>query len=772
MPTSPLTQPSDSAFVTRVVAIEGMHCAGCASKVEAAARSVAGVADASVSFATRKLRVRFDPSRTDLVALNARVQRAGFSLLFADDPVLRAARELNAQRALKRRVMVGALLAIPLVALHMLHGAWPLVAGREGAWLQCALALPVFAWCGWPIHAAAWARLRRGSSDMNTLVTLGTTIAFASSGWVLIANEAAAREGEVHGLWFEASAIIIVFVLLGRLLEARATSKATAALHAMSALAIESVRVLDAAGNEQMRAAEDIEVGMHVRVRPGERISVDGRVVAGESEVDESMLTGEPLPRLKIAGDRVVAGTLNTLGALEIEVTAAARESVLARIQTMVEDAQLTKASIARLADRVAAVFVPIVLVIAALTAGAWWMWGPADTRAALALEAVVSVLVVACPCALGLATPVAIMVASGRAAQLGVLFRSAAAFERLALVDELIFDKTGTLTVGTPSVREVRACEGVAADDVVACAASCLASSEHPLARGIVTHANARGIAIAPSTSFRAVAGNGARAEVALSSGVHEVLVGRAAWLASLGVALERESAHASSEVVVACAGRELGRIMLDDSLRESAASAVSLLASLGVAARVASGDARAAAVRIAGFAGISPSNVDAELSPQSKADLVRERRARSTHTIAFVGDGINDAIALAASDVGIAMGSGTDVAQASADLTLVTTDLRRIPEVIALSRQTLRIIKQNLAWAFGYNLLLIPLAAGALWPFTGWLLPPILASAAMALSSVSVVANSLRLTRGASQCLPSARPHRPSAATTPRAS
>jgi len=748
----------------RVVPVEGMHCAACASKVESAARGVAGVRSASVSFAARKMRVDFDAETTDIVEIAARVKRAGFALSLDRDPAVRDARELAEERALRMRVMVGGALSLPLVAIAMSHGAIPAVAGETGAWMQGALALPVFAWCGWPIHRAAFMRARAFGADMNTLVSLGTGVAFASSVWALVAG-GAAMHGEhrmeaMPAVWFEASAIIVVFVLLGRMLEARATRRAGDALRALSALAVARVRVIDpgADGGEREVSAEEIEPGMRVRVRPGERVPVDGRVVAGESEVDESILTGEPMPCVKRAGDAVVAGTMNTLGALEVDATRAAGDTVLARIVEMVDEAQTTKARIARVADRVAAVFVPVVIAIAIAAAGAWLMLAPADIRVAKAIEALVSVLVVACPCALGLATPVAVMVASGRAAQMGVLFRSAGAFEKLAAVREIVFDKTGTLTEGAPRVVKVIAVAGVDEARVLAVAAACERASEHPIARGIVDEADRRGIARLPGETrdFRAVAGQGAQATV----GDARVLVGRASWLASLlasrleaqGVEISIES-PAGTTVCVAEGAQLLGAITLADQMRGSSRGAIEALRALGVRAFIASGDDATAVAAVALAVGVDASDARGAMTPESKAAFVRDRRAQADASgrsgVAFVGDGINDAVALASSDAGIAMGGGSDVARASADVTLVSADLARVPDAIALSRRTLAVIKQNLAWAFGYNLVLIPLAAGAFWPLTGWMLPPVAASAAMALSSVSVVMNSLRLRR-----------------------
>ncbi len=775
-PREPLDGGARDAVVTRVLPVDGMHCAACASKVERAARAVPGVRDASVSFATRRMRIELDGAAGDLLAVARGVAAAGFRVDVSRDPLARAARERDEERALRRRVLVGSALALPLVAIAMSHGSVPALDGPAMGWVQAALAAPIVAYCGWPIHRAAWARLRARSSDMNTLVALGTAVAFVSSAWSLIAGSAggsalghaadhAIGHAAGHALHFEAAAVIVVFVLVGRMLEARATMRAGDAVRALAALAVPRVRVLDGAGAvEREVAADEVERGMRVRVRPGERVPVDGVVVAGASEVDESMLTGEPVPRLRREGDRVVAGTMNTLGALEVEASCGAAETVLARVVAMVDEAQATKASIARVADRVAAVFVPVVLVIAAGAWAAWMLLGPDGMRPTLAMQALVSVLVVACPCALGLATPVAVLVASGRAARMGVLFRRAAAIELLAEVREVVFDKTGTLTAGRPRVVEVRAGVGPDATQVVALAAAVEASSEHPVARGIVEHARVLGVAVATAHGFEAVAGSGVRAMVedpaedgpALRAPrARRVEVGTAAWLAGLGVEVVRfagtDGARRGNQtngtvVFVAVDGTCVGAIELVDTVRDDARDAVDGLRAIGIASGIASGDAQPVVDAVAGVLGIDQARAHGALTPAEKAAMLAERG----RGIAFVGDGINDAPALAAARPGIAMAGGTDVARSSADILLVSQDLRRIPEAIALARRTLAVIRQNLAWAFGYNLVLIPLAAGALWPWTGWMLPPVAASAAMALSSVSVVANSLRLRRG----------------------
>ena len=789
----------------RVLPVEGMHCAACASKVEAAARVVPGVRGVSVSFATRRMSIELEmhgqasqaaavreraehgqASQASAVREQAeygqashvasildevtrRVRRAGFEIDLTRDPSVRAARQQADEALLRRRVQVGALLTVPLVAIAMSHGSIPIFSGSAGDWLQFWLACPVFGWVGWPIHRAALVRARHASVDMNTLVSLGTTAAFASSCWALFGPSAighAHAEAHGHALSFEAAAVIILFVLVGRMLEARATARAGDALRALSALAVPRARLVEAstdagATSERDIDASDIAAGMLLRVRPGERVPVDGVVRAGASELDESMLTGEPLPRLRAVGDRVTAGTVNTTGTIDVEATCPAHETVLAAIVDMIDAAQSTKAGIARTADRVASVFVPIVIVLALSAAAAWWWFGAAvagsDAAArVLALEALVGVLVVACPCALGLATPVAVVVSSGRLAQRGVLLRSAAALEMLARTRHVIFDKTGTLTMGAPRVVSVAAAVGVSESELIGVAAAVELPSEHPVSRAIVAEATRRAITPPACGEFRAVPGCGVEGVV----DGQRVRVGRPAWVRpsasvergrdeELAPRPDESAAPANSTIVHAARGDTLlGSIALADTPRAEAAACIAALRALTVTPSIASGDAPGAVRATALAVGIEPQHASAGLMPADKVNALRARIADGQHA-AFVGDGINDAPVLAAARPGIAMASGTDIAKSSADVLLVTPDLRRIPEAIALSRRALRVIRQNLAWAFGYNLVLLPLAAGALWPWTGWMLPPIAASAAMALSSVSVVANSLRLRR-----------------------
>ncbi|MFM1867024.1 MAG: hypothetical protein RL591_432, partial [Planctomycetota bacterium] len=522
-----------SRSIVEVVPIEGMHCAACAAKVEKALRSDAAVISADVAFATRKARIAFDPSRTSLPQLAQRVRHAGFKLAVGSGAAEREREETRVLTDLRRRFFVGAALSLPLAIIAMTHGSIAWLAGEGAAWTQCALATPVYLWCGWPIHRAALERARVFSTDMHTLVSLGTTVAYFASVWALFSRDTA-HGGHTSHLWFEAAAIILVFVLLGRLLESRATKRAGDAIRALSSLAIPVARVIRVENGVEVEreiSADEVEPGLRVRVRPGERLPIDGEVVRGESEVDESMLTGEPIPAVKRVHDRVYAGTMNTLGALEIVATCAPTDTMLSGVIALVDDAQSTKAKIARTADRVAAIFVPVILVVAFGAFATWMLVAPAEIRFGRALEALVSVLVVACPCALGLATPVAVMVASGRAATMGVLFRRAAAFEKLAVVRAVVFDKTGTLTEGQPRLTRVIPAEGVDEPTLLAIAAAVELTSEHPIARGIVEAARARTLPIHRTEEFRANAGEGVSAT--LCDGANgRIFVGRVSWL------------------------------------------------------------------------------------------------------------------------------------------------------------------------------------------------------------------------------------------------
>ncbi len=738
--------------------VRGMHCAACVGKVEGALARVPGVEEASVNLATERATVAFDPAAVDIGALQAAVAAAGYELAAAPIPRggeaedrERADRERE-QRRLGVRVLVGALLSAPLLVGGM-PGIFPWApAWLRDPWLQLLLATPVQFWVGASFHAGFLSDLRHRSASMSTLVSLGTSAAYGFSVAVTLWPHLFHAAGAMS--YFETAAVVITLVALGRWLEARARGRTSEAIRRLVSLAPRTARVLrDGAEVDVPTAA--VLAGDLVRIRPGERLPVDGVVVEGASAVDESMLTGESLPVDKAPGAAVSGGTVNRTGSFVFRATRVGSETTLARIVKLVEEAQGSRAPIQRLADRVAAVFVPIVLVIAALTFAGWWRFGP-EPALVFALTNAVAVLVIACPCAMGLATPTAIMVATGRGAEHGVLVRSAAALERLHAVNTLVFDKTGTLTVGHPRVTDVVVADpGIAEADLLALAAAAEQGSEHPIGEAIVTLAKERGLALPAVGEFVTVPGQGVDA-LAVDG---RVLLGNRALMEARGIdfdALALPAAALAAEgktvVYLALAGRALGLVAVADVLKPDAAAAVTALRRRGLEVAMLTGDQRTTALAIARQAGIE--RVLAEVQPEAKAREIAALRAAG-RVVAMVGDGINDAPALAQADVGIAMGSGTDVAIEAADVTLMRGELAAVVTAVDLSRRTIRIVKQNLLWAFGYNAVLIPVAAGVLYPLWGVRLSPILAGAAMAFSSVSVVTNSLRLKRWTSEPL-----------------
>jgi Cu+-exporting ATPase len=731
-------------------AVRGMHCAACVGKVERALRSVPGVTEAAVNLATERATVAFDPSRADLAALRRAVAAAGYELAepAADaGPAGDRERDERAreQRTMRRRFLVGAVLSAP-VAVGGMADVFPWApAWLRAPWVQLVLATPVQFWVGWQFHRDFLRDLRHRSASMSTLVSIGTNAAYFFSLAVTLWPHAFVTHGSMT--YYETGAVVITLVVLGRWLEVRARGRTSEAIRRLMALAPRTARVLRD-GREVDVPAEAVLVGDLVRIRPGERVPVDGTVVEGASPVDESMLTGESLPVDKAAGARVAAGTVNRTGSFVFRATAVGSETTLARIVRLVEEAQGSRAPIQRLADRVAAVFVPIVLVLAALTFLAWFVFGP-EPRLLTALSTSVAVLVIACPCAMGLATPTAIMVGTGKGAEHGVLIKSAAALEILHRVDTVVFDKTGTLTVGRPEVTDVVTGPGLSEDAALALAAAAEQGSEHPLGEAIVRRAKERGVALPPVSEFDTVPGQGIdalAAEGRLLLGNRGLMDARGVDVSALARRAEALQAGGKTVVYLAFAGRLEALIAAADVLKPEAAATVARLKRLGVTVVMLTGDSRRTAEAIARQAGID--RVRAEVLPESKASEISRLRAEG-HLVAMVGDGINDAPALARADVGIAMGSGTDVAIEAADVTLMRGDLRGVVAAVALSRRTIRIIKENLVWAFGYNAVLIPVAAGLLYPLGGPLLSPILAGAAMAFSSVSVVTNSLRLKR-----------------------
>jgi Cu+-exporting ATPase len=730
--------------------VKGMHCAACVGKVERALLGVPGVKTAAVNLATERATVRLGAGGPSLDALRRAVAAAGYTVPADIAATPEAADREQAERArenrrLRLKFAVGAALSVP-VLLGSMHEvfSWAPHWLRD-PFLLWALTTPVQFWVGWQFHAGFLTELRHRSASMNTLVSIGTNAAYFFSVAVTLWPSMFAATGAMP--YYEASALLMTFLVLGRWLEASARGGTSEAIRRLIALRPKTARVVRA-GKEEDVPIGLVLVGDLLRVRPGERVAVDGHVVEGASTVDESMLTGESLPVEKGPGTAVVGGSVNRTGAFTFRATRVGSETVLAQIIRLVEEAQGSKAPIQRLADRVASVFVPVILVIAALTFGVWWAWGP-EPSFFYALANAVGVLVIACPCAMGLATPTAIMVGTGKGAELGVLVKSAGALELLHRVGIVVFDKTGTLTVGKPVVTDVVPAPGLDADGFLALAAAAEQGSEHPLGEAIVTEAKARGLALPPVSEFQAVPGQGVDAVAPggrILLGNARMMQARGLDVAELEPVARRLAAEGKSVVYVAFAGETHGLVAVADVLKPDARAAVAALKALGIEVAMLTGDTRLTGEAIARQAGID--RVLAEVVPEQKAAEIKRLQGQG-RLVAMVGDGINDAPALAQADVGIAMGSGTDVAIEAADVTLMRGNLHGVVTAVELSRRTIRIIKENLGWAFGYNIVLVPVAAGALYPLWGVLLSPILAGLAMALSSVSVVANSLRLKR-----------------------
>lgn len=737
--------------------LTGLHCAGCANRVEKALHSVPGVNRVSVNFATSHASVVFSRAKAAVSDLREAVRREGYDALppAADAGALESlsaedqARWDDEQR-LRRRLVTAATLSAPVVLMtmggHFIPALAPVLHFPGYEWAEMILTTLVLVIAGRDFFTGAWSAARRGSSDMNTLVALGTLSAWAYSVAVTVLPRGAAGAHLLHGertVYFEAAAAIITLILAGRVLEARARRKASGAIRALAELQPRNARV-EKDGVEYELPIDQLAVGDIVWVRPGEKVAVDGEVADGMSTVDESMLTGESLPASKKAGDAVIGGTVNLTGALRFKVTKTGKDTALRQIMRAVQEAQADKPPIQRLADQVAAWFVPAVLVIAALTFCAWFFLSPDPQRVNLALTTTVSVLIIACPCALGLATPTAIMVGTGRGARLGILFRSAQALERARHITSIVLDKTGTLTEGHPSVTEIRT-NGLEENELLRLAASAEFGSEHRLGAAILRESGSRGIDPTRPTDFRSVSGYGVVATV----GDKRVVVGSPRLMRETGIAIDDSAANDAasrglSPVFVAVDGVCAGMFGLSDVIKESAAPAVERLKNLGLQVTMLTGDNYTAARTVASQIGIG--TVVAEVLPEAKCTMINNWK-RGGSVIGMVGDGINDAPALAEADLGIAMGHGTDIAMEAADIVLISGDLAGVPGAIELSRATVRNIRQNLFFAFAYNTLSIPLAAGLFQPFTGWLLNPMIASAAMALSSLSVLLNALRL-------------------------
>jgi Cu+-exporting ATPase len=652
-----------------------------------------------------------------------------------------------------RRFWVALALSIPVFALEMgghlvdLHRFAPEWLSN---WIQLALATPVALWAGWPFFERGWASLKSRNLNMFTLIAMGVGVAWAYSVVATVAPHLfpAAFRG-VHDsvpVYFEAAAVITTLVLLGQVLELRAREQTGGAIRALIDLTPKTARVVRAEGADQEVALEDVKIGDALRVRPGEKVPVDGQIVEGRSEVDESMLTGESMPVGKSAGDKVIGGTMNQSGAFVMRADKIGRDTVLAQIVQMVAQAQRSRAPIQRLADQVSGWFVPLVIAVAALAFAAWAIWGP-EPRLTYGLLAAISVMIIACPCALGLATPMSIMVGVGRGAQAGVLIKDAEALERLEKVDTLVVDKTGTLTAGKPTVVALKPATGVSEETLLKLAASLERGSEHPLASAIVRAAADRNLVLAKIDGFESVSGKGVSGTI----DGRKVALGNRAMMQAVGIdvsALEEMAntlrEQGATAVFVAIDGAASGVIAVADPIKATALGAIRALKEAGVRVVMLTGDNRATAEAVGRKLGIA--EIEAEVLPQDKGKTVEHLR-KEGRIVAMAGDGVNDAPALAAADVGIAMGTGTDVAIESAGVTLIGGDLRGVVAARKLSQATMRNIRQNLVFAFIYNAAGVPIAAGVLYPAFGLTLSPVLAAAAMALSSVSVVANALRL-------------------------
>ena len=721
--------------------ITGMTCASCSARIEKKLGRLDGV-DAVVNLATEKATVRYaEPVTVEDLLTTVRATGYGAEVVVPVAPESHESHEVATEEALKRRALVAAVLTVPVVVLAMVPGLH-----LDGApWVQLVLATPVVLWAGWPFHRAAAVNARHGASTMDTLVSIGVLTAYLWSAAVVLTGRAGgmgsmdgADAGGTTDIWFETATVVTTFLLVGRWLEARATDRTRDALRGLLTLgakdvAVERVDPTTRATTEVRIPVDELAVGDRFVVRPGEKVATDGRVVEGTSAVDASLVTGESLPVDVGPGDDVTGGSVNTTGRLAVEATRVGSDTTLAGIARLVERAQTTKAPVQRLADRVSAVFVPVVLVLAVLTFAGWWL-GTGDP--ARALEVAVAVLVIACPCALGLATPTALLVGTGRGARLGILIKGADVLEDTRRIDTVVLDKTGTVTTGEMTLVDVTTTGRLPKDQALRAAAAVESGSEHPVARAVVAAATSRAIAVPRTTGFVALPGAGARASIKGT----EVTVGRADLFDEVPAELARPTVDGTT-VWLGWDGRAHASLTVADTVRRSSQRAVRDLEHAGLPAYLLTGDHDQAALTVARDVGIPAGRVIADVRPEDKHAMVANLQARGK-VVAMVGDGVNDAAALAQADLGIAMGTGTDVAAESADIVLLRAELPAVVDAIALSRATLRTIKQNLGWAFGYNVAAIPLAMAGL-------LNPMIAGGAMALSSVLVVTNSLRLRR-----------------------
>jgi len=741
----------DVEIVKIDIPVEGMKCASCVNNIEKNLEHTKGIIKASANLATERVKVEYFPTETNPVEIKKVIEASGYKVLETSRDKERSELEKDVRikeyEKLRTRFLAGLILGI-LVFLGSSRHLFPWIPEFFGNFfLLWALATPVQFIIGWQFYQGAWGAFKHRNADMNTLIVVGTSAAYLYSVAATIVPSFFIKGGIEPHVYFDTSTLIIVLIIFGRMLEARAKGHASDAIKKLMGLQPKTARV-KRDGKEMEIPVDEVIVGDLVTVRPGERIPVDGVVQAGSSAVDESMITGESLPVKKTPEDEIIGATINKTGSFEFKATKVGKDMVLSQIIKLVEDAQGSKAPIQRLADVISGYFVPIVISIAIATFVIWFNFGP-DPALTFALLNFVSVMIIACPCALGLATPTAVMVGTGKGAENGILIKGGESLETAHKLDTIVFDKTGTITKGEPEVTDLITAQEFSEDEILKYAASAEKSSEHPLAEAVIKAAQKREINLIDVSRFNAVEGQGIEAEFEdrkVLLGNERLMQSRKIGLEGLEETAETLSTEGKTPIFVAIDGKACGLIGVADTLKESSIQAVQRLKNMGLKVVMLTGDNQKTALSIAQKAGID--EVVSEVLPQDKVNEIKEMQTAG-RKVAMVGDGINDAPALAQADIGIAIGSGTDIAMEASDITLIKEDLNGVPDAIELSHKTIKIIKQNLFWAFFYNSIGIPIAAGALYPFFGLLLNPIFASVAMAFSSVSVVSNSLRLKR-----------------------